>query len=270
MNKIAAFEALAERLVEGTFSRLFASRLPPLEVAARIARIMDDHQIEGTDGASLAPTLYWVSLHPRDYDALGEDRAAISEEIAGHVQSLARARGLVLVARPVIYLLPDPSVNYREASITARHLHEFEPLERTTEMGSAKRTGEGDEAIPSGEAPRGRPFLIVDGTRHINLVRPLVTIGRGLGNTVIIEDARVSREHAQLRLRFGRYVLYDLGSSGGTLINGYPVEECVLHSGDVISLAGVELIYGEDPPTPFPLPGAEDTPPLHGDPSATE
>jgi len=57
-------------------------------------------------------------------------------------------------------------------------------------------------------------------------------------------------------------VLYDLGSRGGTRINGYPVGECVLYSGDVISFAGVEVIYGEDPPTPTLTPGREDTPTL--------
>jgi hypothetical protein len=36
----------------------------------------------------------------------------------------------------------------------------------------------------------------------------------------------------------------------------------VLHSGDVISFAGVQVVYGEDPPTPIPLPGSGDTPPL--------
>jgi pSer/pThr/pTyr-binding forkhead associated (FHA) protein len=118
----------------------------------------------------------------------------------------------------------------------------------------------GDEA--AGLRPSGRPFLILEGKRHINLAEPAVSIGRALDNDVIIEDPRVSRHHAQLRQRYGHYVLYDLDSAGGTRINGYPIEECVLHSGDVISLAGVEIIYGEDPPTPVPLPSDEDTPSL--------
>ena len=29
---------------------------------------------------------------------------------------------------------------------------------------------------------------------------------------------------------------------------------------DVISFAGIQVIYGEDPPTPIPLPASEDTP----------
>jgi pSer/pThr/pTyr-binding forkhead associated (FHA) protein len=56
----------------------------------------------------------------------------------------------------------------------------------------------------------------------------------------------VSRRHAQLRLRFGRYTLYDLDSQSGTLVNGQPVQEWVLQPGDVMSLGGVNLIYTED------------------------
>jgi pSer/pThr/pTyr-binding forkhead associated (FHA) protein len=131
-------------------------------------------------------------------------------------------------------------------------------VERTREMD----VSEEDAQAAVAAAPQGRPFLVLEGRRHVNLLQPLVSIGRALNNDIVIEDPRVSRNHAQLRRRYGRYVLYDLGSSGGTHINGYPVEECVLHSGDVISFAGVQVIYAEDPPTPIPLPGSEDTPAL--------
>ena len=47
-------------------------------------------------------------------------------------------------------------------------------------------------------------------------------------------------------------MLYDLGSTGGTFVNGQGVQECVLRPGDVISLAGVSLIYGEDEFGPEP------------------
>jgi pSer/pThr/pTyr-binding forkhead associated (FHA) protein len=95
-----------------------------------------------------------------------------------------------------------------------------------------------------GPAPGG--FLIVDGRRHVPLTQPVLTIGRRLDNQIILDDTRVSRVHAQIRQRYGRWVLYDLGSRGGTQVNGEPIVEYVLRPGDVISLAGMTLIYGED------------------------
>ena len=79
------------------------------------------------------------------------------------------------------------------------------------------------------------------------LDKPVINLGRQRDNDVIVDDPTVSRHHAQIRLRFGNYVLFDLGSSGGTTVNGHPVQERVLQSGDVIGLARSRgLLYIED------------------------
>lgn len=262
MSKIVRFEALAERLVEGTFARLFAGQLSPLEVATHLTRAMEDDQIVSPDGTSQAPTHYWVYLHPNDCDALAIAQPKLEGEMAHHVAELAIQASLELPVAPVVHVLSDPAMGAHQVRVEARWLpQEVPPLEKTREI-----PAESDEAETEVEAkntvPPGRPFLILDGRRHVNLLQATVSIGRALDNDVIIEDPRVSRHHAQLRRRYGRYVLYDLGSSSGTQINGYPVEECVLHAGDVLSFAGVQVIYSEDPPTPIPIPGVEDTPAL--------
>jgi len=262
MNKIARFEALAERLVEGTFARLFAGRLSPLEVATHLTRAMEDYQVLAPDGTPQAPTHYWVYLHPADCDMLASERPTLEAELAHHVAELAAQAGLVLEVTPVVHVLAEERITIHQVRVEARWMPEEAAeaagVERTRDMDTGKVDADAEVMIAS----PGRPFLILAGHRHVNLLQPVVSIGRALDNDVIVEDRRVSRHHAQLRRRYGRYVLYDLGSSGGTQINGYPVEECVLHSGDVISFAGAQVIYGEDPPTPVPLPGSEDTPSL--------
>jgi pSer/pThr/pTyr-binding forkhead associated (FHA) protein len=100
------------------------------------------------------------------------------------------------------------------------------------------------------DASQVQSFLILEGRRHVQLTKPVVTIGRALDNDVVIDDPRVSRHHAQLRIRQSRYVLYDTGSSGGTFVNNQPISEVTLAAGDVISLAGAQIIFGEDSPTP--------------------
>jgi hypothetical protein len=259
MSKIARFEALAERLVEGTFARLFAGRLSPLEVATHLMRAMEDYQVFSPEGTPQAPTHYWVYLHPDDRDALAAERPTLEVELARHVAELAAQADLVLQVMPVVQVLAEEGLALHQVRVEARWMpEEAAEVESTRDMEAGEV--EGEAAITT--APPGRPFLILEGRRHVDLFQPVVSIGRALDNDVIVEDPRVSRHHAQVRRRYGRCVLYDLGSSGGTQINGYPVEECVLHSGDVISFAGVRVIYGEDPPTPISLPGGEDTPPL--------
>jgi hypothetical protein len=270
MNRITRFEALAERLVEGTFTRLFAERLSPLDVLRHLARAMEDHQVRAADDTWRAPTHYLVYLHPDDYGALSVEHRAAEIELVRQIAELAARAGLVLETTPLVHILPDRSVPLHEVRVEAKGSPEDQyDTSGTNEMS----LGEFEEstAVQASALPMGRPFLILEGRRHVDLLQPVVSIGRALDNDVIIEDPRISRHHAQLRRRYGRYVLYDVGSSGGTQINGYPIEECVLHSGDVISFAGVQVIYGEDPPTPMPLPAGEDTPSLaHSTPGSDE
>jgi len=262
MNRIARFEALAERLVEGTFARLFAGYLHPLEVATHLARAMEDRQAQTADGTALAPTHYWVYLHQQDFEPLLSDRPALAEHLSRYIVELAQNAGLTMLGKPAVSVEPCPRVPLHAVRVEARWESEEERSGNTREM-----TGEEQSAIQAAaeEKPEGQPFLIVDGQRHVDLVEPVISIGRALDNDLILEDTRVSRHHAQLRRRYGRYILYDLGSSSGTTINDYPVQECVLQSGDVISFAGVEVIYGEDPLTSPPQPEKGDTPALSMD-----
>jgi pSer/pThr/pTyr-binding forkhead associated (FHA) protein len=89
-------------------------------------------------------------------------------------------------------------------------------------------------------------YLIVGGRRHVAVDRPVNTIGRSLENDIVLEDPGVSRRHAQIRWRNGRFVLLDLGSRAGTLVNDRPISEHELTSGDIITLGGAQVIYGEE------------------------
>ena len=95
-------------------------------------------------------------------------------------------------------------------------------------------------------------FVIVDGIKVIPLTQPLIRIGRRLENNLVLDDPRVSRTHAELRAINGRYVLFDLNSTGGTFVNGLRITQSVVYPGDVISLAGVNLVYGQKNPPPRP------------------
>ncbi len=71
--------------MEGTFARLFAGRLSPLEVATHLARAMEDYLVLAPDGTPLPPTHYWVYLHPDDCGALAVEQPALEMELAHHL-----------------------------------------------------------------------------------------------------------------------------------------------------------------------------------------
>lgn len=89
-------------------------------------------------------------------------------------------------------------------------------------------------------------FLIVNGQDYFQLEESVINLGRREDNQLILPDIRVSRSHAQLRKIHGRYILFDLNSTGGTFVNGNRITQHALQTGDVISLAGIPIIYGEE------------------------
>ncbi len=69
------------------------------------------------------------------------------------------------------------------------------------------------------------------------------TIGRQDGNTIVLDDSRLSRQHARIDLGPGGLTLTDLGSANGTLVNGQRVSGTrILQRGDQIQLGETTLI----------------------------
>lgn len=86
-------------------------------------------------------------------------------------------------------------------------------------------------------------FLILEGVRAFQFTGVVTKIGRGHDNDLVIDDPRVSRKHLEIRVIRNRFVLFDLNSTGGTFLNGQRTNQGMLYSGDVISLAGVNLVF---------------------------
>jgi len=84
-------------------------------------------------------------------------------------------------------------------------------------------------------ADRGRVFE--------KLLTP-VTIGREEGNTVQLNDERISRFHIKIQEDQGKLVLTDLESTNGTRVNGEDVQLRILQFGDVIAVGRSILLYG--------------------------
>jgi hypothetical protein len=234
-ERFSRFEQRIEQLVEGSFARLFAGRLQPREVAMHLARAMEDNAKPQSDGRPLAPSIFTVWLNPQDYDALMIAHPELPQALADAVISVANHADMLLNTTPVVRLQADLTVPLRTLSVFANH----EPDTRSTQVLEIVT------APPVHPTPHN-PQLLIGGTRYIPLDRHVINIGRRQDNHIVIDDMRVSRYHAQIRLRFGAYVIYDLGSNAGTYINEHRITEYILKPGDVISLAGVPLVYIED------------------------
>lgn len=239
MNKgrLSQVEQRIAHLVEGSFARLFAGRLHPREVAIRLTRAMDENARSGADGLLIAPNAYRVRLNPDDCEALLRAQPNLAVMLVEHVMELTAQADMRMLQSPSVEVTPDHSLPTYAIVVDAFHVEIGGPA--TESMQPIKLP------LSSAHAPRN-PQLVMGGNRVFRLDRPVINVGRRNDNHIALDDPRVSRQHAQLRLRFDRYVIYDLGSKGGTFVNEHRISECILRPGDVISLAGLMLVYLED------------------------
>lgn len=89
----------------------------------------------------------------------------------------------------------------------------------------------------------GPCLLAVDGTRFNVKAGATTQIGRALDNDIVVNDASVSRHHANIETRNGAYVLRDLGSQNGSWLSGQRVTEAPLDDGDAVKLGDAVFTF---------------------------
>ncbi|HAM14752.1 MAG TPA: hypothetical protein DCP91_02590 [Eggerthellaceae bacterium] len=72
-----------------------------------------------------------------------------------------------------------------------------------------------------------------------------MTVGRDASADIVVDDLKVSREHARLTYSGGAWSVLDLGSSNGTYLNGQRVAgQQQVANGDKIKLGDTTLVFG--------------------------
>lgn len=230
-------EERLKSLVELHLSIFMPGYQPQERAFQQIAQAMQAG-IQVRDGKEIAPNVYTLLL-PEGELLAWQDKRILDAFLEG-IKRVAEEQGLVFAAPPTLTLGEDATLSPGELRVIASHT--LEKVDETQGMGETGK--ESEPSIPP------NAFLIVEGTKVFPLTQSVINIGRRLDNHIVIDDPRVSRRHAQLRAIKGWYILFDLNSTGGTYVNGQRVSQSILYPGDVISLAGVPLIYGQDNPPP--------------------
>jgi predicted component of type VI protein secretion system len=71
-----------------------------------------------------------------------------------------------------------------------------------------------------------------------------VTVGREEGNSIQLNDERVSRFHLKIQEDQDRVVLTDLESTNGTKVNGEGIQLRILRHGDMVAVGRSVMLYG--------------------------
>ncbi len=255
MTVLKSLESKIAGVVEGTFSRVFRSEVRPVEIARKLAREMEEHQY-GTLSRTYVPNEYRVYLSRRDRERFETYEDALADELAGYLLEHARRERFALLSRPVIEFETDERLGLGEFGIETSVVQPEEepvpagapepepgpPVGRTMVFSAAQRLS---EPLEEAATVRSQRALLIYGGRRLVVGPRGATLGRSRDCDIVVDDANVSRQHAELRPRGGGWVLSDLGSTNGTRLNGRSIQTPeVVRPGDEIEL-GASLITFE-------------------------
>ena len=235
-------EARLQSLIEVDLLKLLPGRKVEDVIVQKLAAAIQLNSLTLKDGSVTAPNVYTLIVNPNEA-AKWQDQQLLTI-LLHSISAVAQEAGFKVTISPTIAISTNEKLPLNDAQVVASH--RIEPMADTN--ATPLDTGNLEELNKIPE----NAFLIVEGVKVFPLKLPVVNIGRRLDNQLIIDDPRVSRNHAQLRAIKGRFVVFDLNSTGGTFVNGQRASQVVLYPGDVISLAGVALIFGQDNPPPRP------------------
>ena len=88
---------------------------------------------------------------------------------------------------------------------------------------------------------------VLDGTdrgKVFDSIEAPVTIGREEGNTIQLNDERISRFHLRIQRDHADLVLTDLESTNGSKVNNEDVQLKIIRHGDLISIGRSTLLFG--------------------------
>ena len=106
-------------------------------------------------------------------------------------------------------------------------------------------------------SPHGLPEILLKPGLH--------RLGRIEDNDFQVSDDSISSHHCQIELKDGVITVWDLNSTNGTFIDGQPIQQAVLHAGQVLILGTVPMVCEVNPDgEPAQVPNAAAVPPAAG------
>src|SRR5918992_1974813 len=243
MSVLRNLESKLAGLVEGTFSRAFKSEVRPVEIARKLAREMDEHRVQSLS-RTYVPNEYSVWLSPDDREQFSGYEDELRRELSGYLLEHARRERVALLTPPDIAFKTDDRLRLGEFGIQARLVRPHEdpaaaPQQaeegHTMVYSSSERLS---EPLREPDPRRGSARLRIGGRTEL-LGSGGATLGRSRDADIVLDDANVSRKHAEVRPSGGSWIVRDLGSTNGIKVNGRrldPARPQSLKVGDVIEL----------------------------------
>ena len=244
-----------ESLVEGVFGRAFRRQVHPVEIAKGLTKQMDENRMVSVS-RTYAPNDFTVHLSKDDAEAVRVYKSALMDELIQYATTHAQDKNYHLMTPPKIRFVTEDSLRFGEFGVTAKLTGGDGPREKGAPEDTSGQTrifrtaapqgeGQGTAAISAEEARRHglarevAELVLEDETTHPLEGRGPWSIGRSEENDIVISNPNVSRRHARLSRLESGFVVEDLGSTNGTLLDGAPIGRERIESGDELTFGRV-------------------------------
>lgn len=252
MGVLQRFERRLEGLVSGAFAKAFKADVQPVEIASALQRELDDRSAIVGRGTTMVPNHFVVELSSHDYARLEMYANTLSEELAGVVREHSAEQGYQLRGPVEILFVEvedlDIGMHRLRSSVVASVKPVAQPAPaRSHESGNvlSRRHARAETTRLAAVAAAAIPWLEVRGEKY-PLDKPVTVLGRGTEVDLRIDDAGVSRRHAEIRTG-ERTLLIDLGSTNGTTLDGVAVARAELNDGARIGIGETVLVFRHSP-----------------------
>lgn len=244
-----------ESLVEGVFGRAFRRQIHPVEIAKGLTKQMDEGRMVSIS-RTYAPNDFTIHLSQADTESIQAYQDSLRDELIQYASTHAQNKNYHLMSPPRIRFDTEDSLRFGEFGVTAKLTGGDGPRAKDapqdtsgqtrifrTDTGEEEMNAQGTAAISAEEAQKqglAREIveLVLDGKPHPLEGSGPWSIGRSEENDITINDPNVSRKHARLLRAHNGFIVEDLGSTNGTLLDGAPIDRERIDSGD-------ELTFGQ-------------------------
>jgi hypothetical protein len=254
MSVLRSIEHRIESIVEGVFGRAFRTHVQPVELARKLAKEMDEAKSVSVSRVYV-PNEYTLYLCPGDREQFSSYEDSLLTELSDYLSEHARREGYALLSTPAVLIEEDDDLGVGEFGIATRMVQPDRPQAPTPPdvvpqaAPSATRIyrppvteAVSPELAEENDLARAPAAVVVDGKRR-ELDDRVLVIGRSRECDIAVDDANVSRRHAEIRREDTAYWIVDLGSTNGITVNGKRVERAQLTPEDVILLGTTEVRF---------------------------
>jgi hypothetical protein len=248
-------EKRMESLVEGVFGRAFRRQIHPVEIAKGITKQMDEGRMVSIS-RTYAPNDFTVHLSREDTESIRAYQASLNDELIQYASTHAENKNYHLMTPPRIRFETEDTLRFGEFGVTAKLTGGDGPREKGAPQDTSGQTRIfRTEESSGGDIDQGTATISADEARRHGLAREIVevvlgdekhqlegrgpwSVGRSQENDIVINDPNVSRKHARISRADNGFVVEDLGSTNGTLLDGAPIDRERIEGGD-------ELTFGQ-------------------------